>query len=130
MFFGRCVISDGVAPAEEKVRSIQSTELPRTKRQLPHFLGMYRFYAKFKKDYAKWLKPLYSLVASTPNNRPFFWSEDLKLCFDSSKNANAEAVLLAFPNPTASTELVVDASAQSRDSFYWNGCLGSERWQA
>ena len=73
---------------------------------------MYQFYARFIKDYAKWLQPLYSLAAYTPNNAPLFWSESLKLCFERSKNALEEAALLVFPNLTASTELVVDASAQ------------------
>jgi len=112
MFLGHRVTANGVSPAEAKVESIRNTELPRTKRQLRRYLGMYQFYAKFVKDYAKWLQPLYSLVASTPNNRALFWSESLEECFKSSKDALADAALLAFPDPAAATELVVDASAQ------------------
>ena len=54
---------------------------------------------------------IYSLVAYTPNNYHCFESKSLKL-FACSRNALAEAALLAFPNPTASKEFVVDTSAQ------------------
>ena len=46
MFLSNCVTSNSVDPAEAKIRSIRSTELPRTKGQLRRYLGMYQFYKK------------------------------------------------------------------------------------
>ena len=72
MFFGNRVTTDGVAPAEAKVPSIRNTEMPRTKRQLRRYFGVYQNYVKFAKDYAEWLQPLHPSVASIPNNRLLF----------------------------------------------------------
>ena len=70
LFLGYRVSSTGVAPLEAKVAAIQNVDLPRTKRQLRRYLGMYQFYSQFVKNCAKWLQPLHDLVAQSPNNRP------------------------------------------------------------
>ena len=84
-------------------------DLPRTKRQLRRYLGMYQFYSQFVQNCAKWLQPLHDLVAQSPNNRPLLWSENQKHSFQLSKVALVESTLLVFPYPAAKPELVTDA---------------------
>ena len=84
--------------------------LPRTKHQLKSYPSMYQYYSKFAPNYAKFLQPLPLFSASAPTNRPLAWTEDLKFLFNKSKTALAELTLLAFPDPLATTELIVDAS--------------------
>ena len=55
---------------------------------------------------------MHALAASIPKNRPLFSSDALRACFEHSKEVLADYTLLAFPDPTASTELVADASGQ------------------
>ena len=110
-FLGHIVTAEGIAPAEAKVKSIRDFELPTSKRKLRRYLGMYQFYSKFVDQSVRWLQPLYGLISQTPANRPWLWNDHLKECFDQSKQALADATTLAHPDPTATTELVVDASA-------------------
>ena len=92
-----------------KVSAINDFPLPRTKRQLKSYLGMHQYYSKFVPNYAKVLQPLHLFSASVPTNCPSAWTEDLKSIFNKSKTAFAESTLLAFPDPLATTELIVDA---------------------
>ena len=56
------------------------------------------------------LQPLHALVNSTPRNQSLRWTTELTNCFIQSKTALSHATQLAFPDITAATELVVDAS--------------------
>ena len=75
------------------------------------YLGMYQFYPRFFKGYAELLQPLHNFATQCPPRRPFLsWNEGLVSCFQASKEALTNATLLAFPDPDAETELVIDAS--------------------
>ena len=71
---------------------------------------MYQFYARFVKGYAELLQPLHDFATQCPPRRPLSWNEGLVSCFRASKEALTNAMLLAFPDPDAQTELVTDAS--------------------
>ena len=109
-FLGYNVASDGFSPLPAKVEAIRAFQLPRTKKQLRTYLGMYQFYARFVRGCSQWLQPLYNLVASTSPRNPIAWDDTLVRNFEDSKNALADATQLAFPDPDANTELVTDAS--------------------
>ena len=109
-FLGHQVSEDGFAPLPNKVEAIKEVELPRTPKQLRRFLGMYQYYAKFVKAYAKFLQPLYNFITKSPSNRPLNWSEELKLAFSMAKAALSASTMLAYPDPSVATELITDAS--------------------
>ena len=109
-FLGHQVSEDGFAPLPNKVEAIKEFELPRTPKQLRRFLGMYQYYAKFVKAYAEFLQPLYNFITKSPSNRPLNWSEELKLAFSKAKAALSASTMLAYPDPSAATELITDAS--------------------
>ena len=62
------------------------------------------------KHSSQWLQPLHALVNSTPRNQSLRWTTELTNCFIQSKTALSHATQLAFPDVTAVTESVVDAS--------------------
>ena len=110
IFLGHKVSEDGIASSEEKVRTITELQQPSTVKELRRYLGMNQYYAKFVKHSSQWLQLLYALVNSTPRNQSLRWTTELTNCFIQSKTALSQATQLAFPDITAATELVVDAS--------------------
>ena len=124
-FLGYQVSSAGLAPLPDKVEAIRNFTLPRTKRQLKRYLGMYQFYSRFVKNHSRWLQPLHSLASGGSPRRPITWNGDLVKCFEESKVALANATLLAFLDPDAETQLVTDASGNSI------GCVlqTSQKWR-
>ena len=74
---------------------------------------MYQYYDRFIKGSTKFLQPLYDLVNSTASSRRLIWSTESLQCFQDSKEVLSSATALAFPDPHAQTELVVDASGSS-----------------
>ena len=109
-FFGHKVSEDGIAPSEKKVREITEFQQPYTVKELRRYLGMYQYHAKIVKHSFQWLQPLHALMNSTPRNQSLCWTTELTNCFIQSKTALSHATQLAFPDITAATELVVDAS--------------------
>ena len=110
IFLGHKVSEDGIAPSEEKAKTITQFQQPPTVKEQRRYLGMYQYYAKFVKHSSQWLQPLHALVNSTPRNQSLRWTTELTNCFIQSKTALSHATQLAFPDITAATELVVDAS--------------------
>ena len=111
-FLGHEVTPAGILPNDEEVTAIRNFTLPYTERQLKRYIGMYNFFAKFVPHSAEFLQPLHALAAHSANNRTLSWTESKKASFEKSKDTVAEATLLAFPDPEAVTELVVDSSQQ------------------
>ena len=70
----------------------------------------YQYYEKFVKHSSQWLQPLHALVNSTPRNQSLRWTTELTNCFIQSKTVLSHATRLTFPDTTAATQLVVDAS--------------------
>ena len=68
-FLGYQVCPEGLAPLQSKVSAIKDYLLPRTKRQPKAYLGMYQFYARFVKVYAKLLQPLHDFATQCPPRR-------------------------------------------------------------
>ena len=112
-FLGFHVSSEGLKPLQLKVETINNFVTPTTTKLLKSYLGMYQYYARFIKGSTKFLQPLYDLVNSAASSRRLIWSTESLQCFQDSKEALASATALAFPDPHAQTELIVDASGSS-----------------
>ena len=65
-FLGFKVSEQGFSPLPTKVLAINDFPLPRTKRQLKSYLGMYQYYSKFVPNYAKFLQPLHLFPLPSP----------------------------------------------------------------
>ena len=74
IFLGHKVSKDGIAPSEEKVKTITQFQQLLTVKELRRYLGMYQYYAKFLKPSSQWLQPLHALVNSTPRIQSLRWT--------------------------------------------------------
>ena len=107
-FLGFDVSPEGLLPSQTKVKFVDEFSLPNTKKLLRSYLGIYQYYAKFVPNSAEFLQPLYYLLNSKCQSLK--WTDPLIQCFEESKKALSSATRLAFPDPDAQTELVVDTS--------------------
>ncbi|KFD58638.1 LOW QUALITY PROTEIN: hypothetical protein M513_00331 [Trichuris suis] len=111
VFLGHLVDRDGIRPAPDKVAAIQRFPLSVTVKELRQFLGMINFYRSFCPNIAVVLRPLDSIVSSSP--KKIAWSHNALNAFQKAKLALANATLLQHPDPTAPLALMVDASDQA-----------------
>ena len=97
----------------DRVDSIVSFPVPKTKKQLQSFLGMINLYHSFLPKIASVLVPLNKVVVSCGSSRLIpdgTWSSECNEAFSLAKNALASATLLHHPSGQAETRITVDAS--------------------
>ena len=106
-YMGHTLSKDGVSPDQLKIQSILSLEPPRNVKELRSFLGMVTYCAKFIPQYATISYPLRSLLQK---GKQFKWKTKHQQAFTQLKEILLSTDSLAFFNPSAPTEIVVDAS--------------------
>ena len=105
-FLGHRVSKNGIEVLPERVTAIREFPQPKSIRQLRRFLGMINFYRRFIKNAARILSPLYKMTKP----KSFKWSTEAIKAFRDSKEALANAAIIAFPSTEAQLSIVVDAS--------------------
>ena len=106
-YLGYHVTCDGVMPMPKKVEAIQALAVPKTYKQLRHFIGMIRFYRDMWQKRSELLAPL---TALTSKNVKYDWKDEHQKCFDAIKRVIGREVLLAYPDFNAPFEIHTDAS--------------------
>jgi hypothetical protein len=81
-FLGHTVGQGGLQPDPEKIRKIKEFPEPKTLTQLRAALGLFGYYRKFIKDFARHAKPLTMLLKK---DQPFNWEEKQQYPFDRLK---------------------------------------------
>lgn len=117
-FLGHTVSAAGVKPLESKVEAVLNFPPPQQVQGLHRFLGMVTFYHRFIKHAARITRPLTATVQAAtvkathkvPATALVPWTTDLHRAFQATKQALADAALLAHPLPDAPISLVTDAS--------------------
>lgn len=111
-FVGIEISQHGFRPLKEKVAAINLLEPPSTVRGVKRFLGMCGFYHRFVKNFSAIASPLYAVTQGTKKNSNVAvnWTPELTESFNALKAGLKSCVTLAFPDPSASIELVTDAS--------------------
>ncbi|XP_051156384.1 uncharacterized protein LOC127278627, partial [Leptopilina boulardi] len=110
-FLGYTVNSRGIEPLKERVEVIMNFPKPATIKKLRCYLGMFNFYRRFIPQAAKILQSLNNLLkGQKAGKNPVPWNSEAEIAFNASKNALANAALLAHPVPGATLSIVVDAS--------------------
>ena len=105
-YLGHVVGQDGVSTTEDKVEKVRDWPTPTTPTEVRQFVGLTSYYRRFMKDYAKKAKPLHRL---TEKDREFIWTEECENSFRLLKQTLVTAPVLAYPDPTLSFILDVDA---------------------
>ncbi|KAJ8412239.1 hypothetical protein AAFF_G00145060 [Aldrovandia affinis] len=79
-------------------------------RALQEFLGMVNFYHRFVPQAAQLMRPLYEALKVKSANFTVSWSEEMTKAFTDTKQALANATMLAHPLPNAPFAPTMDAS--------------------
>ena len=99
-FLGHVISADGVAPQEEKVKSVQEWPIPKNLSDLKGFLGLVGYYRKFIFNFADKAKPLNDLTkkeAEFPKDEKG-WSKEQLDALTHLKLALMTAPVLALPD--------------------------------
>lgn len=112
-FLGFCISQQGTRPLDDKIKSIQEFEPPKTINGLRRFLGMLNFYRRFISHAAADQAPLHDMLAGpkVKGSDPLSWTPELLKVFQHCKDSIIRSTLLAHPVPNAPLALVTDASA-------------------
>lgn len=106
-FLGHTLSSDGVAPTEDKVRSILQFRAPQTKEELRSFLGLVTYVSRFIPNLATVNYPLRELLKQKIQ---FEWKPEHQSSFDQLKQMIGSLDHLGYYDPKDRTLLVTDAS--------------------
>ena len=106
-YLGHILSTKGIWPLPSKTQAIQTTNLPKTPKQVHAFLGLVGYYKKFIKDFTKIAKPLTLL---TQQQVKFDWMPTHHEAFLKLKESTIEASILCFPDPNKRYIVYTDAS--------------------
>ena len=120
-FLGHRITRTGIMPLPEKVDAITQ---PTTVKCLQEFVGMVNFYRRFIPGAARKMIPLFEALSGKP--KKLAWNEAMTKAFQDTKEALAQATLLAHPRQNAQISLTTDASDLAVGAVLQqsvNGCL-------
>ncbi|KAK0151874.1 Retrovirus-related Pol polyprotein from transposon 17.6 [Merluccius polli] len=107
-YLGKEVGQGQVRPLTAKIQAILEFPVPKTRRELRHFLGMAGYYRGFCRNFADVVVPLTSLTSVT---KTFMWSPACQSAFECAKALLCSAPVLAEPDFARPFKMEVDASA-------------------
>ena len=88
------VSAEGTQPDPQKISAVKDFPVPRNMKQLRSFLGLYNYYRKFVRNFAKIAEPLNKL---TGRIIVFLWDDKCQQAFDQLKTSLTQAPILAYP---------------------------------
>ena len=106
-YVGHNLSSEGLKPAEEKIRAVKDMKKPENKKELQTFLGFITYLQKFLPNMSEISAPLRLLLE---NNIEWHWEELQEASFQKLKQLAIEAPVLGFYDPE---ELVLNVDASS-----------------
>ncbi len=106
-YLGFVIDAQGVHPTQEKVRAIQEAPQPNNVAELKSYLGLLTYYAKFLRDRATILAPLYKLLKRDEQWR---WGKEQSKAFQQSKELLLSSQVLVHFDPKLAIRVACDAS--------------------
>ena len=106
-FFGHEVSASGISPGTKKVEAIRDAPVPRNAAEVRSFLGLATYCSRFISDFATVTEPLRLL---TRKGTPWRWNSVHQKAFYTLKNLLTDSQVMAHYDPSAPTQLRVDAS--------------------
>ena len=92
----------------EKIETVREWPVPTTQTELRSFLGTASYYRRFVQNFGTIARPLHKL---TEKNRPFLWTTECQVAFETLRKKLVEAPVLAYPSSEEDFILDTDASA-------------------
>ena len=122
-FLGHVLSAKGISPNPEKVDKVRDWPVPKTSKEVHSFIGLASYYHRFIPNFAKWSKPLNTLIMPPAHQAKvchgemkkselteFVWSKECQEGFNALKHAPTTAPVLAYPDYTQPFILETDAS--------------------
>ena len=107
MFAGQELSAEGIAPQKSRVEAIQNMKAPSNATEEQSIREMVNFCNKYIKDYSTIPAPL---QLGTKNRQRFFWGTAQQDPFETLKKRFTSVEVMAFYNPDAETEFIIDGS--------------------
>ena len=94
-FLGHVVGKEGVKPDPEKVDKMVNYPEPQNIRELRGVLGLFSYYRRFIKDFAKVADPMYKLLKK---DAPYEWTNLQQKAFEDLRNKLTTAPIVQYPD--------------------------------
>lgn len=107
---GTMVCEEGRAPSMERAQGVSQIAYPKTRSDLPAFVGFLGWYRDWIEKMSDRTLRLREEIAPSRKAKPFVMTEEMKAEFDDVKMALESAVLLAWPDSMKKKRLMTDAS--------------------
>ena len=114
-YLGHLMSLEGKQPLPKKLKSIRNMPLPKSAKEIKHFLGLAGYYHKFVPRLLDLLRPLTRL---TQKDILFKWTKECQAVFQMLKDALCEHPILQYPDLEKPYVLFTDAS-----KYAWAGVL-------
>lgn len=126
-FLSHKISSKGIEPSKDRVKAILEFPTPTTLTQAYRYRGMINYYHRFIPHLSDHLSPIHTHLSQFADKKnkskkpgkektkvlkpkDFYWPPDCQEAFKESKQALANATLLALPDPDAPISIATDAS--------------------
>jgi len=106
-FLGHVLTEDGIAVNPEKIKTVKEWVVPKNRKDVRSFLGFCNYYRRFVPSFSELAVGLTCLVSDYV---VWTWGEAQEKSFQALKNALADTIILAYPDPQAHMILDTDAS--------------------
>ena len=122
-FLGYRETSDGIMPAMDKVRYVQSIPVPKNLTELRHFLGLLGYYRRFIRNFSVRAAPLNRLMEA---GQSFIWTEECQQAFVDLKSTLFWNEVMAYPRFDEKGGIfIVDCDSSN---YAVGGCLSQMQW--
>ena len=106
-FFGYTIAENGIRPTDETVAAIRNAPKPSNASEVRSFLGLVNYCSRFIPNFSTIAAPLRQL---THKGTPFTWTKLHQNAFESLQTTLTSNSVMAHFDPSAPTQLRVDAS--------------------
>ena len=107
IFMGHVLSKNGIEPTDEKVKAVNEAKRPENVSEVRSFLGLVNYCGRYINNLSTIEEPLRRL---TRKNVIWQWGNEQECSFQELKKRLTCATSMAYFNPTAHTQVIVDAS--------------------
>jgi hypothetical protein len=109
-FLGHTITRDGVKPDERNTIKISNLPIPKSQTDVRHCLGVFSFFRRLIRNFAKIASPLTSLCGK---GTKFVWTDECQSAFDQLKTELSSSPVIYFPDDEKEFHIFVDASQKA-----------------